>query len=282
MKRYIGELLLKAFMAAMTVTSFFGVFITLVQSEIVWQTKIWIVIGVFSASFLMVFLVLFGRGRRKISDFNKIEINAMYGDILKVRRWRKKARKPVVVIHVNSAFDVDVEDELNIPNPNISVGTLHGQWVNRIINKKIMTIDELRERIEKAIEVAKLPVDKVLPNKPGNKINYEIGSTIFIETKNCTYMLFAFSEFDENNHVVEKTKSDYCNLISHLIDETSKCQGRDVYIPLMGIGFSKFVISPSDALDVIKGAALSKKTSLKSKINIVVPYNCAKRTSIYD
>ena len=282
MKRYIGKLLLKAFVAAMTVTSFFGVFITLVENEIKWQIKIWIVIGVFAISFLAVFLVLFGRGRRKISEFNKIEINAMYGDILKVRRWRRKARKPVVVIHVNSAFDIDVEDDLNVPNPIVSSDTLHGQWVNKIISKKIMTLDQLRKEIEKAIKIAELPIDKQLPNKSGNKTNYETGSTIFIETENCTYMLFALSEFDEKNHVVEKTKTEYCNLITHLINETSRCQGRTVYIPIMGTGLSMFGISPIDALDTIKGTAEKEKLHLKSSINIVVPYDYAKRASIYD
>ena len=281
MKTFIKKRLLTAFITTMTSTSFVGLFVTLLPNIADWPIKFLIILGIAFILFVTISLILIFVKKRTIGSFNNVKISAMYGDVLKIKK-KKKGSIPVVVIPVNSAFDYIVEEKLNQRAPIVSKKTIHGQWIIKLTQGKEELIEQLGKEINHSIQEMSPKIVETLKEKRGNQTNYELGSHIFIERDDCGYLLFALSEFDENNHVKEKMKSVYCELIKKLMDATDGCQGRDAYIPIMGTGLSLFGISHKDAFEEIKAAALNKKMSLKSNINIVVFYGDIKKASIYD
>ena len=205
----------------------------------------------------------------------------MYGDILKIQSNGFRD-KPVVVIPVNSAFDYIVEDSLDVESPIVSPKTLHGKWILKMTNNDDAKIESLKSDIEKGIAASKLTIEKILDNKRGNQKEYRLGSTIFVEREECTYMLFALTDFDENNHVIERNVRTYSNLMNDFVNETSRCQGRDVFVPVMGVGLSLFGLDHKHAFEIMKATIINQKNVLKSSINIVIFDGDREKVSIYD
>ena len=230
---YIKNTLKNSLKFAVALSSFCGLFVSLIPFA-KWYIKIYIIIGLFLLSFFLYFLCYMCTTQVIIAKRNNVVIRTMYGDVLKIKK--KKNNKPVVVIPVNSAFDYKLEDELNINNPIVSSKTIHGQWIRYMKNEKNISEEQLGNLINK--EIINLSVVKELKNKRGNTVQYKTGSSVFIENDDCTYMLFALTDFDENNRVIEEKKSKYNKLIEILIETIDKCQGRDVYVPIMGTGLS--------------------------------------------
>ena len=278
---YVKKQLLNALRFAVTFSSFIGVFIALIPFDEKWWINAITIASVFVLSFVIVALILLMKRKRKIGECNNVSINAMYGDILNINVKNNEV-KPVIVIPVNSAYDYIVEDNLDIENPIVSPKTLHGKWIVKITNGEAEKIEQLRKDIEKGIKVSGLEVIKRLENKRGNKEQYKLGSAIFVERDDCTYLLFALTDFDEKNHVVERHVRIYSNLINDLINETGRCQGRDVYVPVMGVGLSLFGLDHKHAFEIMKATIINQKNTLKSSINIVIFDGDRDKVSIYD
>lgn len=278
---YIKRQLLNSLRFSVAFSSFVGVFIALIPFDGRWWINAVIIASVFSISFALSAIILLTRRKRKIGECNNVSIYAMYGDILSIKAEGDE-EKPVVVIPVNSAYDSIVEDDLDIENPIVSKKTLHGKWVMKITNGEEGRITQLKNDIEKGIKASGLEVIDRLEGKRGNKERYKLGSAIFIERSDCTYLLFALTDFDEKNHVIEKPIRVYSNLINDLVNETGRCQGRDVYVPVMGVGLSLFGLDHKRAFDIMKATITNQKNTLKSSINIVVFDGDKDKVSIYD
>ena len=228
----------------------------------------------------IVFSYLFFRfvKHHKISSRGSISIEAMYGDILKIKN---KKEKPVIVIPVNSSFDSIVENDLNIKNRIIEGSSIHGQWLTKYASSKD-SLEELQKEINLGIKKQNLiPICK-LTNKRGNKNVYPLGSHIFIEKNDYTFLLFALTEFDDCNKVVKKDAEVFVDLMAKLMDSTDYCAGHHVYIPIMGTKIALFGITPSQSFEYIKSAALNKKQSLRTSITIVICNENRGKVSIYD
>lgn len=113
---------------------------------------------------------------------------------------RKKIRKNIVVIPVNTAFDTHVTRKFEgESNPVVSDMTIHGQWLSRM-EQSGENLTDLDKRISDSLTCLGYAVVSVEKSASGKCKVYEIGSVAVIETKNAVYFLLAISEFDEANH----------------------------------------------------------------------------------
>lgn len=277
---YVRKQLMKALRLSVSISSFIGVFIGLIPFDNWWINAI-IIASFFFSSFLFAAIRLLTKRKRVIGECNNVSINAMYGDILNIS-INRNGEKPVVVIPVNSAYDYIVEDSLDIEDPIVSKKTLHGKWILKITKGEEEKTKQLKNDIENGIKTSALKTEKRLDNKRGNKDQYKLGSSIFVERDDCAYLLFALTDFDEKNHVVEKPVREFANLMNCLVNETGRCQGRDVYVPVMGVGLSLFGLSHKQAFEIMKSTFINQKNALKSSINIVIYDGDRDKVSIYD
>ena len=280
--KFIKKQLFKSLKIAASISSFLGVFVALIpcdKDEYGWLKKIIIIGSFFVAVFIVLTICFLAINKRKIGSCNNVSVNVMYGDILNIKSPKEK---PVVVIPVNSSYDYIVEDSLDVENPIVSKKSLHGKWVLKLTNNEKDKLNQLKRDIEKGIKASGLAPEIIIPEKRGNKERYKLGSAIFIEREDCTYLLFAFTDFDKENHVIEKHIKVYVGLINDLIIQTGRCQGRDVYVPVMGVGLSLFGLDHKGAFGIMKTAIINQKNTLKSSINIVIYTGDKDKISIFD
>ena len=281
-KEYVRKQLMKSISIAVSISSFVGVFIALIPSgNICWQIKMCIIVSSFFVAFVVRSFFLLLKRKRRLFSVRGVEINIMYGDLLKIK-GKDKDRKPVVVIPVNSSFDCIVEDNLNIPNPIVSKETLHGKWIIKITGGDKKKINQLKKDIDNGIRVSGLVAEKTLKNKRGNNKVYKLGSAILIDRDDCGYLLFALSEFDENNHVIEQRRGLFPELMDDLVAAISRCQARDVFIPVMGVGLSLFGLDHKQAYGYLKASIYKRLDTLKSSVTIVIFSGDRDKISIYD
>ena len=193
----------------------------------------------------------------------------------------KSKEKPVIVIPVNTSFDYIVEGSLNVKDPIVNPTSLQGQLIKKLTNLESNNIKSLGAEIEDAIKIQGLVAESVI-NKRGNQNVYKLGSYIFLERDDCSYMLFALTDFDEHNVVVPKPVDTFAKLINELVSDINNCQGRPVYIPIMGVGLSGFGIDHKNSFSLIKEALLSKKLTLRNDVTIVIYDGDREKVSIDD
>lgn len=161
---------------------------------------------------------------------NNTEIRIQEGNIFELLEMEPKDRRgEISIIGVNNYYDTIVDDRI------IAKKTLHGQYIERIINAGKL------EQLKQAIET-----DEMI-NREGNyaedtertrgrKRRYSIGSLVEFEA----YVLAAFTKFDENNKAF-LTAEEYIEFWMRFwnnIDEVYA--GRTINIPLMGAGITRF------------------------------------------
>lgn len=261
------------------ITSFVGVFVAFFPFDKNWWIGVVIVAIVFVLSFTIVFLCYISSSKRVLASYGNHSIVAMYGDILSISK--KDNVKPVVIIPVNSAFDYIVEDDLTTKNPIVSANSLHGKFIKKLTNLNPEKMNQLGQEIQRNIQSLGL-VKHCLTNKRGNQDTYSLGTHIFIERDDCTYMLFALTAFDENNEVIYESLSTFSRLVNQLCLDVNSCQGRPVYIPVMGVGLSGFCLDHKNAYSLIKEAFLSKRLTLISDVTIIIYDDDRQKVSIYD
>lgn len=276
----------KLFIKALEISVSFSSFIGVILSFIVFPTGYWWIglisfIGVFLVSFFTSYLVLRNLKHHRISRRGPIFIESMYGNIMEIKKRSNSGEKPVVVIPVNTSFDTIVEDDLNIKDRIVEGSTIHGQWLNKYAPDEL-SLKNLQKEIKASIKNSGLILKHTLNNKRGNKEIYELGSSIFIEKENCSFLLFALTEFDEHNKVIKKDPECFVELMSKLMNATDKCPGKHVYIPVMGTKIALFGLNTLQAFEYIKNAAQNKKNSLRASITIVIYDGNRDEVSIYD
>lgn len=267
---------------ALSISSFIGALLSfiLLPSNLWWIGLI-IFVATFIIVFFTIYLVLRFKKRHRISGRGSIFIEARYGNILDIKKEKRDKSKPVVIIPVNSSFDTLVEDNPSTVDRIVEGTSIHGQWL-----KKYASTPELLEKLDKDISqfiISKnwSPI-KVLESKRGKKDVYSLGSHVFIEMNDYSFLLFALTEFNEHNKVIKKDAEEFTVLMKKLMDITDECAGKHVYIPVMGTKIALFGIDDLASFEYIKNAALNKKCSLRASISIVIYEASRDKVSIYD
>lgn len=266
---------------SLAISSFIGALL----SFIVGKDYLWIGLIVFISAFFMSFVAIYCylrfKKHHKISSRGSVSIEAMYGNILEIRKSKKNISKPVIVIPVNSSFDTIVEDDPSIVDRIVEGTSIHGQWL-KMYGKDKKSLKRIDDDIDKYIsEKGMVPV-KTLTKKRGKKKVYKLGSHVFVERDDCSFLLFALTEFDEHNKVIKGDAESFVDLMNKLMNITDDCAGKHIYIPVMGTKIALFGINELSSFEYIKNAALNKKNSLRASITIVIYEKNRDRVSIYD
>lgn len=179
------------------------------------------------------FLYLWWKANHKKSaslTINNTCVEVVVDDIFKLMDKEPKERLgECAVVAVNDYYDDNVDNRI------VSEVTLHGKYVNRI--KKAGKLEALNLAIDN---------DKIL-NASGNwenvpertenkKKRYRIGSLLEFES----YILAAFTKFDENNKAFLSAE-DYVGFWMRFWENIDTIfAGRTINIPLMGAGLTRF------------------------------------------
>lgn len=216
----------------------------------------------------------------KITIYSKddVEIEVMYGDLMKIAFPKKKKKDKIVVIAVNRCFDMVVSQDL------IYEGSVHGQFLKRFVHD-----DSERTIFEAAIKKSLAdfdyePVQLERSNKRyGNLDRYPMGSIARINGENgVTFFLLALTEFDKDCKA-QCNKHQYVECLLKLFEYyDSHGQGMELYLYPMGTGMARTGLSKKEALEATVMLTKLSKEHLKSKTTIVVDKRCKNEISITD
>lgn len=217
---------------------------------------------------------------KKITIYSKddVEIEVMYGDLMKIAFPKKKKKDKIVVIAVNRCFDMVVSQDL------IYEGSVHGQFLKRFVHD-----DSERTIFEAAIKKSLAdfdyePVQLERSNKRyGNLDRYPMGSIARINGENgVTFFLLALTEFDKDCKA-QCNKHQYVECLLKLFEYyDSHGQGMELYLYPMGTGMARTGLSKKEALEATVMLTKLSKEHLKSKTTIVVDKRCKNEISITD
>lgn len=183
---------------------------------------------------------------------------------------RKKTRKNIVVIPVNTAFDTHVTRKLEgETNPVVSDMTIHGQWLSRMEQSGENPAD-LDKRIADSLACLGYTAARLEKSVSGKCEVYGIGSVAVIETNNAVYFLLAISEFDEANHV-QSTPEDIRTAVNSLLQIYDRIgQGYDLYMPVMGTGRSRTGMLFGEAYRLLASVLIDNRIRIQGHVYIVV------------
>ena len=276
------KIIIKSLGIAAGVSSIVGVVLSLISNQVPNSSFfIWIYLGSIVVVFLVAFLILrFNNGYRKIASNGRASICAQYGNILKIEKKFSK-NKPIVVIPVNSSFDTIVDKNIETNNKIINKDSIHGQWVDKYA-PDIEARLQLQRHIFELLKKRNLKPIKKLPNKRGNKDIYDLGTYIYLEREKCDYLLFALTEFDENNKVIASNPTQFLDLMEKLIKAFDENPNRHFYVPLMGTRLGLFNIDCSQSFNCIKTAFQNNLQKLRSSVTIVIGSKERTKVSTYE
>ena len=191
-------------------------------------------------------------------------IKVIKGDIFTYALGKRSKKKRIVVIPVNTAFDVHVTTQLeNDPAPMVSSNTLHGNLLIRIKKSNIEEL-EIAERIRENLRI------NMLIKGDEEKLDLPIGTIASLDFGSSTIYMLAISKFNAKNKA-RSSKNDIQTAITKLLEYyDDKGQGYDLYLPLMGTGLSRAYLSNQESYDIIKSTLLKNKDRLQGKINIII------------
>ena len=196
-----------------------------------------------------------------------------FGDVLSYGFGREKKYKNIVVIPVNTTFDTEVSWLYeSLPKPLVSSKSIHGQWLQRMFGSGCDS-ETIRQRI-----AADLASQGVVPSNQvfglnGSRDEYPIGTVAKIENKKAIFFLVAISSFDENNNA-QSTQEEINNAICSILSTYDKFgQGLDMYIPLLGTGMSRAMMSHEDSWRLLLKCTEEHKHQIHGRITVVVHPN---------
>lgn len=152
----------------------------------------------------------------------QLKVHIREGNLLK--------EKGIIVIPVNNYFDTIVDDII------VSRKSVHGQFVNSYLKEH--TKQELDDAILTELR-RNHKRGKITNRKVGNKESWRLGAHADILWKDNIYVLFALTNFDDDNHAyVESWKIPKIlkDLLGHLAQVATD---KAVYMPLFGTGLSR-------------------------------------------
>lgn len=183
---------------------------------------------------------------------------------------RKKTKKNIVVIPVNTAFDTHVTRKLEgNSRPIVSTSTLHGQWLLRMAHSGT-DISNLDIRIANSLKCLGFKPVTYDNDRNGKPALYPLGSCSLIETENANYILVAISEFDKMNNA-QSTPAIIDTAIKSLLQTYDKIgQGYDMYIPLIGTGRSRAGLSMDDAYKLLRSCIVNNTQLIQGHVYLVI------------
>ncbi|WP_296665243.1 macro domain-containing protein [Treponema sp. UBA753] len=259
---------------SLTVFSFFGDFTLknwnfclLGKFSVVFLFFIFCVFIAFILSCLLTFLKV----ENRVWGKNNSTLSIIYGDIFNLKQ--KKNKKQFIVIPVDTQFMTEVDSEsLNIKYPRVAPDSLHGKFISKFYKNKN---DKLKNDIETYIDKKEYKIDKKQQSKYStlSENRFEVGTIVQIAPENDKgkiFLLLALAEFDEHNKAsCSKSKLIIAlNALFKFYDEN--CQGGDLYIPLMGTGFSRVGLTENESLRITKSCAELNLDYIKGNVSIVV------------
>lgn len=239
----------------------------------------------FAFAFSAIHILLFKR-KNIIWKSGNGKLQVCYGNVIKIANRKYNKKEQIIVIPVNTCFDTLVDNDITlVEKPLISPKSIHGQWVNTMINNGI-TLEELDSKIAQSIQVHNIqPVRSYTrQEKQRGKLDvYPLGTVIPVSlSENITFFLFALSELDENNKA-QCSERDFVDGLVQLIDSyDDRGQGFEMFLPLVGTGMSRANIQHQEALQKIKATFELHRSKIKGTVNIVIYSKDSDKVSIFD
>ena len=229
--------------------------------------------------------IMFKTQTETIWERGQAKLCVKYGDILSIgkkrRFFRCSTRNKLIVIPVNSHFDTIVEDS-TVPNPLVSVKTIHGKWLNLYEAEKNMSPAEIQNAIYEFLDAKGIQY-QADSNKRGSQRKYPTGTCAIMNgTNNVNYVLWALSDFNQVN-VAHATKESVISSLVLLLDfVNTQSQGDECYIPLAGTGMSRTGLSHKESLHTILSTIDLYREKLVGIVNVVIYNGDKSKVSIFD
>ena len=112
------------------------------------QKRLWILCLIIFLSFVgsAIYILVFKR-KNVIWNSGNGKLQVCYGDVIKLGNRKHNKKEQIIVIPANTCFDTLVDNDITmIEKPLISPESVHGQWINSMINRGI-TREELDSKI---------------------------------------------------------------------------------------------------------------------------------------
>lgn len=176
----------------------------------------------------------------------------------------------IKIIPFNEYFDTQIDDYI------ISKDSLNGKYINNMLDKKIYdSIEKINSDIDKHLtneNICRL-IKKNENRTLKCKINrYELGSLCYMKQNYC---LLSFSKFDKNNNAYLTNKYYFYCLLNMWDNLNKSYNQRDIVIPLLGGGITRFngsnSINNQDLLKMILATLKWSNKKFNCKITILIP-----------
>jgi hypothetical protein len=209
-----------------------------------------------------------------ISRHGNSILSCIEGDLFKFAFGNRARNKNIIVIPVNSAFDLHITRKKEaVCSQIVSEQTLHGMWIERMFQRsyskkfsdnKWSEIDEhrLKERILNDLKIRRY--------KTNENSEYPLGTIAVIEEENSIFYLLAISQFDSNNNAQATPKQIKSALSALVRFYDHNGQSLDLYLPLIGTGMSRAGLSNQESFEMICQAFDPAKNAFTGKVTIVI------------
>ena len=248
-------------------------------------TKIFILLSfIVCVTLLSIFIMLITQ-TETIWEHGQAKLCVKYGDILSIGKkrsfFRCSTRNKLIIIPVNSHFDTIVEDS-TVPNPLVSVKTIHGKWLKLYEAEKNMSPTEIQDAIYAFLDAKDIQY-QIDSNKRGSRRKYPTGTCAIMNgTNNVNYVLWALSDFNQAN-VAHATKESIISSLVMLLDFiNTQSQGDECYIPLVGTGMSRTSLSHKESLHTIVSSLDLYREKFVGTVNVVIYKGDKSKVSIFD
>lgn len=248
-------------------------------------TKIFILLSFIVCVILLSIFIMLITQAETIWERGQAKLCVKYGDILSIGKkrsfFRCSTRNKLIIIPVNSHFDTIVEDS-TVPNPLVSVKTIHGKWLKLYEAEKNMSPTEIQDAIYAFLDAKDIQY-QTDSNKRGSRRKYPTGTCAIMNgTNDVNYVLWALSDFNQANVAHATKKSIISSLVMLLDFINTQSQGDECYIPLVGIGMSRTSFSHKESLHTIVSTFELYIEKLVGTVNIVIYKGDKSKVSIFD
>lgn len=178
----------------------------------------------------------------------------------------------IKVIPFNEYFDAIIDDVI------ISKNSLNGIFIDKMINKENINLEELNKKIENELLNKKISVNH--NRKKGKKIKYKLGT--LYEYKD--YFLTAMTKFDNDNRAKISQKEFLEFLLEFWENIDIKYNNRKIIVPLLGSGITRFErnINPQELLSQIIWIFKLSQISLKFGLKIIIHEGQKEQINLYE
>lgn len=218
--------------------------------------RIFCVIAILVLSYIIAFLRCYFHNSVVIRAGNDRSIHIHFGSVFE--------KQGVIVIPCNRFFDTHVNDKV------INEKSMMGQCVKEVFAGNVVELDKGISSSIKGI----LPQTKI--TKEGKCESYPIGTIAKVLKGSNEYYFVALTDIDEDCKSFCDMEMLHKSMISLLRFINKEANGRDVYIPLLGAGFSRLNREKQTILEYLIAVIKMADIPIQSKIYIIL------RKSEYD